>query len=149
MDREKRNRLNKIQAEKNFKNPKTNELFIKYLQEDTKNNIGTNNGNNNYYISPKSKNINFIKKTSFWTLNEEELDIAENLADFNEYNNNAQDFIQDKNNNENEKLLQVKDEYIDYLQKQLDENNKNTINLESKLMNYKKNFKICLMKIEY
>ena len=142
MDREKRNRLSKIQAEKNFKNPKANELFIKYLQEDTKNNIGTNNENNNYYISPKSKKINFIEKTSFWTLNEEELDIAEKLADFNEYNNNSQDFIQDENNNDNvnEKLLQVKDEYIDYLQKQLDENNKNIINLESKLNELQKKF---------
>lgn len=43
-----------------------------------------------------------------------------------------------ENENGNEKLHQIKDEYIEYLQKQLDDNNKNMIKLETKSNEFQK-----------
>ena len=46
-----------------------------------------------------------------------------------------------KNENGNEKLHQIKDEYIEYLQKQLDDNNKNMFKLETKSNEFQKRYK--------
>jgi hypothetical protein len=59
--------------------------------------------------------------------------------DYNKYNAN---FLQNEFDNDgNEKLHRVKDEYIEYLQRQLEENNNNVIRLESKLNELQKRFK--------
>ena len=69
--------------------------------------------------------------------------------DISGYSNNYeyQKYIEDgynmkfENENGNEKLHQIKDEYIEYLQKQLDDNNKNMIKLETKSNEFQKRYK--------
>ena len=63
------------------------------------------------------------------------------------YNYEYQKYLEDDynmkydNENGNEKLHQIKDEYIEYLQKQLDENNKKLIKLETKSNEFQKRYK--------
>ena len=100
------------------------------------------NGNNNYLISPISSKTDISAKYTSPSL-PEEYNITKKYNDIYDYNNFTPNFIQDEYDNENgnEKLHRVKDEYIEYLQRQLDENNKNVIRLESKLNELQKRFK--------
>ena len=109
----------------------------------------TNYTNNSYnYMTPLS---DFNKKYSSPELNNEYTSknnyIGQKYNDMPYNNYEYQKYIEDEynmkyeNENGNEKLHQIKDEYIEYLQRQLDENNKNVIRLESKLNELQKKFK--------
>ena len=127
---------------KKLNSPKKDEIIPKDLLENTRKFIEMSNGNNNYIISPLSPKNDLGLKFTSPTL-EEELSITKKYMEPYEYNNYASNFIEDEidNPNGNEKLHRVKDEYIEYLQRQLDENNKNVIRLESKLNELQKKFK--------
>ena len=150
------NRINKIEVTKNKKSlspkiekpytkeksPKTQDLFTKDLLENTRKYIEMSNGNKNYFLSPISPKIDFSPNFNSPTLNEE-LNITQKYNDIYQYNDYSNNILQDEYDNDagNEKLHKVKDEYIEYLQRQLDENNKNVISLESKLNELQKKFK--------
>ena len=152
----KQNRVNKIELPKNktslspkqdkkYKkniSPKKNNNYPQDLLENTKKYIEMSNGNNNYLISPLSTKNDLTEKYASPILNEE-YNITKKYNDIYEYNNYSTNILQDdyENENGNEKLHRVKDEYIEYLQRQLDENNKNVIRLESKLNELQKKFK--------
>ena len=127
----------------NNKSPKKEEIFSNDLLENTRKYIEMSNGNNNYFISPISPKIDYSGKFTSPSFNEEYNNIAKKYNDTFDYNAFSPTFIQDEidNDNGNEKLHRVKDEYIEYLQRQLDENNKNVIRLESKLNELQKRFK--------
>ena len=106
------------------------ENTLKYLE--------MSNGKNNYILDT---NNNYIIPG----LNEE-IDITKKYTDA--YNNSSlnygyysENFTKNENENSAEKLHKVKDEYIEYLQRQLEENNKNVVKLESKLTELQKKFK--------
>ena len=122
--------------------PKKEDNFPKDLLENTRKYIEMSNGNNNYLISPISSKTDISAKYTSPSLTEE-YNITKKYNDIYDYNNFTPNFIQDEYDNENgnEKLHRVKDEYIEYLQRQLDENNKNVIRLESKLNELQKRFK--------
>ena len=122
--------------------PKKANNFPKDLLENTRKYIEMSNGNNNYLISPISQNNDLDSKYTSPAL-DQEYNITQKYNDIYEYNNYSQSFAQEEyeNENGNEKLHRVKDEYIEYLQRQLDENNKNVIRLESKLNELQKRFK--------
>ena len=122
--------------------PKKEDNFPKDLLENTRKYIEMSNGNNNYLISPISSKTDISAKYTSPSL-PEEYNITKKYNDIYDYNNFTPNFIQDEYDNENgnEKLHRVKDEYIEYLQRQLDENNKNVIRLESKLNELQKRFK--------
>ena len=128
--------------EKKLKGIKKDEKVSKDLLENTRKFIEMSNGNNNYIISPLSPKNELDLKYTTPTI-EEELSITKKYMEPYEYNSYASNFIEDEigNLNGNEKLHRVKDEYIEYLQRQLDENNKNVIRLESKLNELQKKFK--------
>ena len=150
------NRINKIELPKtkntvspkqdkkytNIKSPKKDELYPNDLLENTRKYIEMSNGNNNYFISPISPKIDFSKFASP-SFAEEYNNITKKYNDAYEYDTFSPTFISDEldNDNGNEKLHRVKDEYIEYLQRQLDENNKNVIRLESKLNELQKKYK--------
>ena len=140
------------QRTSNFTSPKKNEVNkVNETSEKTENLTGnnllentlkylemSNNGNNNYILD---NNNNYIIPG----LNEE-YDITKKYTD--SYHNNSLNYgyytennIKNENENGNEKLHKVKDEYIDYLQRQLEENNKNVVKLESKLTDLQKKYK--------
>ena len=128
--------------DKKLTSPKKDKIIPKDLLENTRKFIEMSNGNNNYIISPLSPKNDLGLKFKSPTI-EEELSITKKYMEPYEYNNYASNFIEDEidNQNGNEKLHRVKDEYIEYLQRQLDENNKNVIRLESKLNELQKKFK--------
>ena len=106
------------------------ENTLKYLEMSNGNNNYIINSNNNYEISGL----------------DEEYDITKKYTET--YNNSSPNYgyymdnlIKNEDENGNEKLHKVKDEYIDYLQRQLDENNKNVVKLESKLTELQKKYK--------
>ena len=150
------NRTNKIELPKNkssfspkqdkkykkTQSPKKQGNYSKDLLENTRKYIEMSNGNNNYIISPISPKNDISEKYTTPNL-AEEYNITKKYNDIYDYNNLSQSFIQDEyeSENGNEKLHRVKDEYIEYLQRQLDENNKNVIRLESKLNELQKRFK--------
>ena len=150
------NRVNQIELQKNkatfspkqekrytkVRSPKKEENINNDLLENTRKYIEMSNGNNNYLISHISPKVELNSKYSSPSLNEE-YNITKKYNDIYEYNNYSPIYIQDdfENENGNEKLHKVKDEYIEYLQRQLDENNKNVIRLESKLNELQKRFK--------
>jgi hypothetical protein len=150
------NRVNKIELPKskntlspkqekkytNNKSPKKDELYPNDLLENTRKYLEMSNGNNNYFISPISPKIDYNKFTSP-SFSEDYNNIAKKYNDNYEYDAFSPTYISDEidNDNGNEKLHRVKDEYIEYLQRQLDENNKNVIRLESKLNELQKKFK--------
>ena len=127
----------------NNKSPKKEEIFSNDLLENTRKYIEMSNGNNNYFISPISPKIDYSGKFTSPSFNEDYNNITKKYNDTFDYNAFSPNFIQDEidNDNGNEKLHRVKDEYIEYLQRQLDENNKNVIRLESKLNELQKRFK--------
>ena len=112
--------------DKKLTSPKKDKIIPKDLLENTRKFIEMSNGNNNYIISPLSPKNDLGLKFKSPTI-EEELSITKKYMEPYEYNNYASNFIEDEidNQNGNEKLHRVKDEYIEYLQRQLDENNKN------------------------
>ena len=124
------------------KSPKKEETYTKDLLENTRKYIEMSNGNNNYLISPISPKSDYSSKYISPSLNEE-YDITKKYNDIYDYNDYSSNFVQDELDAQsgNEKLHRVKDEYIEYLQRQLDENNKNVIRLESKLNELQKKFK--------
>ena len=151
------NRINKIEVSKNKKSlspklekqyikeksPKTQDLLSKDLLENTRKYIEMSNGNKNYYLSPISPKIDYSPNFASPSLNEE-LNITQKYNDIYQYNDDyTTNIIQEEYDNDagNEKLHKVKDEYIEYLQRQLSENNKNVISLESKLNELQKKFK--------
>ena len=150
------NRISKIEISKNKKSlspklekqyikeksPKTSDLLSKDLLENTRKYIEMSNGNKNYYLSPISPKIDYSPNFASPSLNEE-LNITQKYNDIYQYNDYSTNIIQDEYDNDagNEKLHKVKDEYIEYLQRQLSENNKNVISLESKLNELQKKFK--------
>ena len=153
-------RINKIELSKNTKSvspkielkysksksPKTEENYQKDLLENTRKYIEMSNGNSSYLISPISPKEDFSSKYISPSLNEEYNNITRKYNDIYEYNDYSTNFIQEELDTQsgNEKLHRVKDEYIEYLQRQLDENNKNVIRLESKLNELQKKFKILI-----
>ena len=129
---------NRIQINETPK--KLEDLSGNIILENTLKYLEMSNGNNDYLIDT---NNNYIIPG----LNAE-YDITKKYTD--KYNNNSynygyysQNIIKNENENENgnEKLHKVKDEYIEYLQRQLEENNKNVVKLESKLTELQKKFK--------
>ena len=154
----KQNKINKIEIQKSKNSispkpeskykkiskisPKKGDSFPKDLLENTRKYIEMSNGNNSYLISPLSSKTDISAKYTSPSL-AEEYNITKKYNDTYDYNNFTPNFIQDEYDNENgnEKLHRVKDEYIEYLQRQLDENNKNVIRLESKLNELQKRFK--------
>ena len=97
------------------------ENTLKYLE--------MSNGKNNYIIPGLNEEYDITKKYT---------DLYNNSNNYDYYQEN---FIKRENENGNEKLHKVKDEYIEYLQRQLEENNKNVVKLESKLTELQKKFK--------
>ena len=109
--------------------------------------------NNKKYIDLNNNSYNISSFSDFnnkYELNNEYSN--KKYIKYNEipgYNNNYeyQKYIEDgynmkiENENGNEKLHQIKDEYIEYLQKQLDDNNKNMIKLETKSNEFQKRYK--------
>ena len=152
------NKINKIELSKNkkslspkqdkkfsnSKSPKKNELYPKDLLENTRKYIEMSNGNNNYLISPLSPKIDLKSdKYNSTNYNEDYNNITKKYNEEYDYDTFSSNYIQEEidNVNCNEKLHRVKDEYIEYLQRQLEENNKNVIRLESKLNELQKKFK--------
>ena len=121
------NRINKIELPKtkntvspkqdkkytNIKSPKKDELYPNDLLENTRKYIEMSNGNNNYFISPISPKIDFSKFASP-SFAEEYNNITKKYNDAYEYDTFSPTFISDEldNDNGNEKLHRVKDEYI-------------------------------------
>ena len=147
------NKLNRIELpkatislspkqEKKYTSPKKEEIAPKDLLENTRKFIEMSNGNNNYIISPLSPKNDLGLKYISPTLNEE-IAITKKYMDKYNYTDYTSNYMEDEIDNQsgNEKLHRVKDEYIEYLQRQLDENNKNVIRLESKLNELQKKFK--------
>ena len=128
--------------EKKYISPKKEEIVPKDLLENTRKFIEMSNGNNNYIISPLSPKNDLGLKYISPTL-KEELAITKKYMDKYDYTDYTSNYMEDEIDNQsgNEKLHRVKDEYIEYLQRQLDENNKNVIRLESKLNELQKKFK--------
>ena len=124
---------------KNLKPPENNKkvenLTENNILENTLNYIKMGNGNNNYII-PQSPNIdnNYIIQGLNEEYNLTKKYTTEDLSTYDFYS-------QAERENGEEKLHKVKDEYIEYLQRQLEENNKNSVKLESKLTEIQKKFK--------
>ena len=117
--------------------------------------IQNQNQNKNFYnkISPKklkknnSKNYENIKEY-FINKNPQKEKLIQKIKNNNKYITSYQDYQdyqeQDYNNTYSpgsEKLHQIKDEYINYLQKQIDENNKNLIKYETRTNEFSKRYK--------
>jgi len=124
------------------KTPKDTEYFSKDLLENTRKYLEMSNGNNNYLITPITTINDYSDKFSSPTLHED-YNISQKYNDIYDYSDYTPNYIREglDNDNGNEKLHRVKDEYIEYLQRQLEENNKNVIRLESKLNDLQKRFK--------
>ena len=133
--------------------------------------IHNKNQNKNFYnmISPnkikksKVKKIEeniikdyFINKSNPKINNKEIIkNLPAKMNNINKYNSPQENqykeyknYIEEEYNNQNyekesgtERLHQIKDEYIEYLQKQLDENNKNLIKYETKINEFSKRYK--------
>ena len=125
------------------KTPKKEEPYQKDLLENTKKYLEMSNGNFNYLISPISPKNDYSSKFLSPSLISEEYDINKKYNNMDNDNDDSLNFIQDDLDTQsgNDRLHRVKDEYIEYLQRQLDENNKNVIMLEMKLNELQKKFK--------
>ena len=118
---------NIIQIKETSKKPE--EIQRNAMLENTLKYLEMSNGNNNYIIPGLNEELDITKKYS---------DLYNNSNNYDYYQENL---IKRENENGNEKLHKVKDEYIEYLQRQLEENNKNVVKLESKLTELQKKFK--------
>ena len=125
--------------------PKNNEenLAGDNMLENTLKYLEMSNGKNNYLID---RNNYIIQNDNAYDITKKYTEgYSPNLSsslNYENYNNYFSDnnYIKTENDG-NEKLHKVKDEYIEYLQRQLEENNKNVIKLESKLTELQKKFK--------
>ena len=115
-----------------------------YLQANNKKYYENNSYN---YMTPLS---DFNNKYSSPELNDDYSKnkyINQKYNDLTYNNYEYQKYIEDdynmkfENENGNEKLHQIKDEYIEYLQRQLDENNKKIIKFETKSNEFQKRYK--------
>ena len=118
---------NIIQINETPKKPEN--IQDKSILENTLKYLEMSNGKNNYIIPGLNEEYDITKKYT---------DLYNNSNNYDYYQEN---FIKRENENGNEKLHKVKDEYIEYLQRQLEENNKNVVKLESKLNELQKKFK--------
>ena len=118
---------NVIQINETPKKPEN--LQDNSILENTLKYLELSNGKNNYIIPGLDEEYDITKKYT---------DLYNNSNNYDYYQEN---FIKRENENGNEKLHKVKDEYIEYLQRQLEENNKNVVKLESKLTELQKKFK--------
>ena len=133
---------NNTQINETSKNNEEN-LAGDNMLENTLKYLEMSNGKNNYLIDTNNyiiQNDNAYDITKKYTEG-----YSPNLSsslNYENYNNYFSDnnYIKTENDG-NEKLHKVKDEYIEYLQRQLEENNKNVIKLESKLTELQKKFK--------
>ena len=119
--------------------------YSKDLLENTRKYLEMSNGNSNNLFSPVKTINDYSDQTSSPILNEN-YNFAKKYNDVLNYNNFSSNYLQDEfdnanDNNGNERFDKVKDEYIEYLQNQLEENNKNVIRLESKLNDLQRRFK--------
>ena len=124
ISKKKENIIKKNETPKKPENLQDNSILentLKYLEY--------SNGKNNYIIPGLNEEYDITKKYT---------DLYNNSNNYDYYQEN---FIKRENENGNEKLHKVKDEYIEYLQRQLEENNKNVVKLESKLTELQKKFK--------
>ena len=136
---------NNTQINETSKNNEEN-LAGDNMLENTLKYLEMSNGKNNYLIDTNNyiiQNDNAYDITKKYTEG-----YSPNLSsslNYENYNNYFSDnnYIKTENDG-NEKLHKVKDEYIEYLQRQLEENNKNVIKLESKLTELQKKFKILI-----
>ena len=126
---------NKIQINETPK--KLEDLSGNNFLENTLKYLEMSNGNNNYILDTNNHIIPGLN---------EEYDITKKYSEA--YNNSSlnygyysDNFTKNENENSAEKLHKVKDDYIEYLQRQLEENNKNVVKLESKLTELQKKFK--------
>ncbi len=92
---------------------------------------------NNKYSSPEL-NDEYNKNNKY--INPKYSDISYNNYEYQKYIEDDYN-MKFENENGNEKLHQIKDEYIDYLQRQLDENNKKIIKFETKSNEFQKRYK--------
>ena len=106
------------------------ENTLKYLEMSNGKNNYILDTNNNYIISGLNEELDITKKYTD----------AYNKSSLN-YGYYSDNFTKNENENSAEKLHKVKDEYIEYLQRQIEENNKNVVKLESKLTELQKKFK--------
>ena len=106
------------------------ENTLKYLEMSNGNNNYILDTNNNYIIPGLNEEYDITKKYTE----------AYNNSSLN-YGYYSENFTKNENENSAEKLHKVKDDYIEYLQRQLEENNKNVVKLESKLTELQKKFK--------
>ena len=106
------------------------ENTLKYLEMSNGKNNYILDTNNNYIIPGLNEELDITKKYTD----------AYNKSSLN-YGYYSDNFTKNENENSAEKLHKVKDEYIEYLQRQLEENNKNVVKLESKLTELQKKFK--------
>ena len=119
--------------------------YSKDLLENTRKYLEMSNGNTNNLFSPV-KTINDYNDQSSSPILNENYNYAKKYNEVLNYNNFNSNYLQDEFNNMhdnsgNERFDKVKDEYIEYLQNQLEENNKNVIRLESKLNDLQRRFK--------
>ena len=119
--------------------------YSKDLLENTRKYLEMSNGNSNNLFSPVKTINDYSDQTSSPILNEN-YNFAKKYNDVLNYNNFNSNYLHDEfdnanDNNGNERFDKVKDEYIEYLQNQLEENNKNVIRLESKLNELQRRFK--------
>ena len=106
------------------------ENTLKYLEMSNGNNNYILDTNNNYIIPGLNEEYDITKKYTE----------AYNNSSLN-YGYYSDNFTKNEKENSAEKLHKVKDDYIEYLQRQLEENNKNVVKLESKLTELQKKFK--------
>jgi len=125
-------------------NSRETEYYSKDLLENTRKYLEMSNGNSNNLFSPV-KTINDYNDQSFSPTLSENYNFAQKYNEVLNYNNLSSNYLQDEfnnaNNNGNDRFDKVKNEYIEYLQNQLEENNKNTLRLESKLNDLQRRFK--------
>ena len=119
--------------------------YSKDLLENTRKYLEMSNGNSNNLFSPV-KTINDYNDQSSSPILSENYNFAKKYNEVMNYNNFNSNYLQYEfdnanDNNGNERFDKVKDEYIEYLQNQLEENNKNVIRLESKLNELQRRFK--------
>ena len=119
--------------------------YSKDLLENTRKYLEMSNGNSNNLFSPV-KTINDYNDLSSSPILSENYNFAKKYNEVMNYNNFNSNYLQYEfdnanDNNGNERFDKVKDEYIEYLQNQLEENNKNVIRLESKLNELQRRFK--------
>ena len=117
---------------------KTEDISSNNMLENTLKYLEMSNGNNNYLIDTNNYILPGLNEE--YDLTKKYTDAYNNTNTLN-YGIHSANYTKKENETGNEKLHKVKDEYIEYLQRQLEENNKNVVTLESKLTELQKKFK--------